>query len=325
MAFYEYREIERLGLDQPPVLDIKFFGRPECSMTELEQFLAEGYLPIEIGELRYQAVGAGSAAEAMVQMLGFDPTSLTEGEQKLLEILARRNRDGYMNQFHMSIPRILKDVYHLPEYDEVDVVNRFKDIVHAFLEYENRPEADGSTKIHDELAGLARKTAKCQLAPFTPGRYLRDLCYRSESTEEQVREKVEFWITAWNRFQAEFARAKVEWPKVEKLRFSFNGLPAAALVTDNRFFSKVCFSDQQAGNIDLLVTMDPDGHTAIMVNGKKNTSSLYRELEVREPGIWYCHEATGHLINGGSEFPGVTPTGLKLSELAGLVAQFPPR
>lgn len=324
MAVYEYREMERLGLDQPPAFNVKFFGKPDCSLAELDQFLTDGYLPIEIGEMRYQAVGAGSAAEAMVQMIGFSLSDLTEGEQKLLEMLVRRNHSGYMNQFHMSIPRILKDVYHLSGYAEVEVMNRFKDIVHAFLEYENRPEGETAVTIPSELNDLAKMTKDCQLAAFTPGRYLRDLCYRGEPAD-QIREKVKFWVTAWNRFQSELDRARTEWPKAEKLRFSFNGLPAAALVTDNRFFSKVCFSDRQAGNVDLLVTMNPAGHTAVMIRGKKNTATLFRELEMREPGIWHRHGATGNILNGGLEFPDVAPTGLKLSELAGLVAQFPPR
>lgn len=324
MVVYEYREMERLGLNQPPVLDIKFFGQPECSMAKLEQFFIEGYLPIEIGEMRYQAVGAGSATEAMIQMLGFELADLTTGEQELLKMLTKRNQNGYMNQFHISLPRILKDVYLLPGYDEVDVMNRFKDIVHAYLEYENRPGYELDVYIEEELGRLQRGTEKCQLAPFTPGRYLRDLCYRGEPTEK-IREKVGFWITAWNRFQAEFARAKHEWPRTDKFRFSFNGLDAAALETDNKFFSKVCFGKDQAGRVDLFVIRDADtGHTAILTR-RKDSLALYRELNRLEPGRWFRHEPTGNLLNGGSEFPDVIPTGLKLSELPGLVAQFPPR
>lgn len=340
-----------------PVDEIKLWGHPECSWDTIDQFVAQGFLPIEIGETSYKEINNsrnklifGSAMEAAVSLLGFEKDDLDPGELKLMEILARRNGNGpkgkneggYMNKFHMSLPRILKDVYMFPGYDEADVITRFKDIVHAFLEYENRPEEavippiriwyDPSAvervpiQILDvpDLDDLAKKTAKCQLAPFTPGRYLRDLCYRGEPADV-IREKVEFWIKAWYHFQSEFIKARHDWPREEeKLRFSFDGFPGAALKTGNRFFPKVVFGDEQPGNVNLLISMGLTGHTAIIVKNKKNTFALYQELNRLEPGRWFRHEATQNLFNGGPEFPDMTPTSLSLGELAGLVEKFPP-
>ena len=304
--------------------EIKLWGHPECPIEEVEKFLNQGFLPIEIGDLNYKAVGVGSAAEATVKTLGYDLSNLSPGEMTLLDMLARRNQNGYMNQFHMSLPRILKDVYDLQGYNEEDVMNRFKDIVYSFLEYEDRPEGANLLQIREELQDLAKKTEQCQNAPFTPGRYLRDLCYRNEPTE-QIREKVSFWITAWNRWQEEFSKARNEWPTVEKLHFSVLGLPAAAVETTNRFLAKVCFGKDQPDRVDIFVSRNPETGHAVIMTRKKDVSALHRELGRLEPGLWYWHESAGNIINGGPLYPEVTPTSLPLSELAGLISKFPPR
>lgn len=307
-----------------PLSEVKFWGNPECPIEQIKEFLTEGLLPVEIGDFSYQIAGVRSAAEATLQTLGYEQGSLTSGQLALLEMLAQRNQNGYMNQFYMSLPRILKDVYDLPEYDEMDVMNRFKDIVHAFLDYEDRPEGSNLTQIREELQDLAKATQKCQNAPFTPGRYLRDLCYRGESTE-QIREKVKFWINAWDHWQREFRNARTDWPKTQKLRFSVLGLPAAAVETTNKFLAKVCFGKDQPDRIDIFVGRNPETGHAVIMTKRKNVSALYQELERLEPGRWYRHESAGNIINGGPLYPEVTPTSLPLSELAGLVSKYPPR
>lgn len=315
-----------------PVTEIKLWGHPECSWDKIDEFVNQGLLPIEIGDTTYSLAGVGSATEAVAVMLGYQRENLKPSEIELIDILARRNRDGYMNQFHMSLPRILKDLYDLPGYEELDLISRFKDVVHAFLEDEDR-RANGTAPVREatnlltgdalELFDLIGDTAKCHFAPFTPERYLRDLWCRGESIG-QIREKVEFWINAWNRWQKEFRNAQHEWPRADKLRFTFNGLDGAAIQTANRFLPKVCFNKEQPGKVDLLVIQSPSGHTAIMTK-KKDVSALFQELNNLEPGRWHLHQSAGQLINGGSMFPEVTPTSLWLNQLAGLVAKFPPR
>jgi len=317
--------LERLSGN--PVTEIKLWGHPECSWTKIDEFVASGLMPIEIGDLGYQSVNLSSAAEAVVAMLGYEKEQLKPSEVNLLDMLARRNRDGYMNQFHMSLPRILKDLYDLPEYDELDLISRFKDVVHAFLEDEDLEDSYEQDKAGSEitqLQDLVTATVRCQFTPLTPGRYLRDLWRRGEPAD-QIRVKVEFWINAWNRWQTEFRNAQHEWPRVDKLRFTFNGLDgAAAIQTANRFFPKVCFGKDQPGKVDLLIIQGPSGHTAIMTK-KRNVSALFQELNNLEPGRWHLHQSAGQLINGGPMFPEITPTSLSLAQLAGLVAKFTPR
>ena len=284
-------------LQGSPVSEINFSEHSDYPPEQIDTLLEQGLFPIELGEMGYKVNGAGSATEALVKTLGYDPANLSAGETKLMELLARRNHDGYMNQFKMSLPRILGNLYDLG-YDEMDLIERFKNVVQAFIEDENRRargEAPARTDslMTDGLHDLVEATTKCAFAPFTPGRYLRDL-WRCGEPADRIREKVSFWINAWNRFQEEYAKAKEEWPKTNKVSFSAGGFSGVAVETNNRFLAKI-----GAPTVDIFINRRLDGHAAIMTR-RRDISSLSRELQRLEPKKWYYHQPAGHLINGGS-------------------------
>lgn len=299
-----------------PILEIKFLEHSDCSPEQIDNLLEEGLFPIEVGEMGYRTTGANSATEALVKTLGYEPTDLGAGEIKLLELLAQRNRDGYMNQFHMSLPRIFGNLYDLG-YDEMDLIERFKDVIHVFLEGKDgqaNEEMRDDSIMASELPDLVEATKKCQFAPFTPGRYLRDLWRRGESIE-QIREKVSFWIEAWNRWQQEYAKAKAEWPNIQKINFSIGNLPGTAVETNNRFIAKV-----GAPTVCVFINRRLDGHAAIMTR-RQDLSALAKELARLEPGKWYYHQPAGHLVNGGNS----TASELSLAQLIELAKEFPPK
>jgi len=299
-------------LQDNPVSEIKFCERSECFPEQIDKFLAQGIFPIELGDMSYKAIDVGSATEAVIINLGLNPTKMSSGVLKLIELMARRNQSGYLNQNHMSIPRILGNLYDLG-YDEIDLIERFKDVVGAFLDDKDR-KADGGAPAKDdsamesELPDLVQKTKKCQFASFTPGRYLRDLWRRGDSVDE-IREKISFWIGAWDRFQEEYAKARTEWAEMKKVNFSVFILSGAAVETDNRFIAKVA-----APTVDIFINRRSDGHGAVMTLGR-DMSGLARELERLEPGRWYYHQPAGHLINGGSS----PASGLSLNRLVELI------
>jgi len=305
-------------LQDSPVSEIKFHNYSECSPEQIDELLVQRVLPIELGDMAYKAVGASSATEAVIVNLGLDPTTeMTDGVSKLIELMARRNQSGYLNQNHMSIPRILGNLYDLG-YDEMDLIERFKDVVGSFLDDKDR-RAEGRVPTRDDatmestLPEVVQATKKCQFASFTPGRYLRDLWRRGDPVD-QIHEKVSFWIGAWNRFQEEYAKAKTEWSEMEKINFSVNGFSGAAVETNNRFIAKV-----GAPTVDIFVNRRLDGHAAIMTLGR-DMSDLAKELERLEPGRWYYHQPAGHMINGGSS----PVSGFSLVQLVELVKSFPP-
>ena len=344
IAVFKYRERERLQLRSYPIVDIVFWGHPECPQEKQDEFLMMNFIPIEIGDLSYRKVKrsndepATSATEALVITLGYDPANISYGEIKLMEILAQRNgydlegqriKGGYMNKFPMSIPLNLRNIYGLEGYNELDIMTRYQDIVLAYIEYENRPEDTVKTQIQEELQDLARMTEKCQNAAFTPGRYLRDLCYRGEPAD-QIREKVQFWIKASNACQREYLKTRDEWPKMEKLKFLMEGMRGAAVETTNQFVSKVVFNheDMEAWvGFGIVIIRNPDsGHSAILTNNynrRKDVSSLHTELERLEPGLW--HRQDSNIFNGTDMYRDVPRSDQSLSQLAGLVSRFPPR
>lgn len=302
-----------------PVTEIVFLEHSECTPERLEELLSQGFFPIEVGEMAYKVGDTGSATEAVVTNLGLDPAELPAGEAKLIELMARRNQNGYLNQNHMSIPRIFGNLYDLG-YDEMELIERFKDVVRAFLDDKNR-KADGTPAARDdasmalELSELVQATARCQFASFTPGRYLRDM-WRLGAPVDEIREKVSFWIGAWERFQEEYRRAKNGWESgdVKRVLFSINGFSGAAVEADNRFIAKVA-----TPTVDILINRRSDGHGAIMTRGR-DLSALGQELERLEPGKWYYHRPAGHLINGGQS----PVSELTLDRLVELAISFPP-
>ena len=217
-----------------------------------------------------------------------------------------------------SLPRIFGNLYDLG-YDEMDLIARFKDVVHAFLESKDSrsngvPPAIDDSMMARELPDLVEATKKCQFAPFTPGRYLRDLWQRGEAPD-QIREKVSFWTKAWSRWQEEYTKAKTEWPDVQKVNFSIGDIVGAAVETDNRFFAKV-----GAPTVNIFINRRLDGHAAILTR-RQDLSALAKELEKLEPNRWYYHQPAGHLVNGGSS----KASEFSLAQLVELAKKFPPK
>lgn len=316
-----------------PISDIIFLESPNCSLEQITEYVDRGFFPIEVGKMSYKSTNnsrnqpAGSATEAVLINLGYeDPADRTAGENKLVELMARRNEKGHLNKGHMSIPRILGHLYDLG-YGEIDLIERFKDVVRVFRDDINRkaggtPPAREDSLMTDQLPDLFRKiefreetqeTKKCQFSPFTPDRYLRDL-WRLGTPIDEIQRKVSFWIEAWNRFQEEYRKAKTEWEsgKILRIEFSVNGLSGAAVETDNRFVAKVA-----APTVNVLINRRTDGHGAIMTLGR-NLSTLSQELNRIEPSKWYYHKPAGHLINGG----GSLASDLALDQIIQLVKKF---
>lgn len=313
-----------------PVTEIKFLEHSECTREQLDEFMKQGWFPIEIGEMSYKKVKnsknepVGSATEAVVVNLGLDSADLPSGEVKLIELMALRNKDGRLNQGYMSIPRIFGNLYDFG-YDEMDLIERFKDVVYAFRDDKNRkadgiPPAREDAPIEEELPDLIQATnkkewKKLQFASFTPSRYLRDL-WRLGAPVDEIREKVSFWIGAWERFQEEYRKAKELWESgsVEKIAFSVNGFSGAAVETNNRFIAKVA-----TPTVDIFINRRTDGHGAIMTRSR-DVSALGQELERLEPRRWYYHQPAGHLINGAQS----PASELTLDHLVEAVKTFPP-
>ncbi len=306
-----------------PLNEIKFVE--QADELDTDALMDEGFFPIEIGKFRYNLVKnsrnntASSALESSLIMIGCeDIENQSPGEQVLVSIFARRNEDGYMNKFRMSLPRILGNLYDLG-YDEMELIKRFKDVVRVFLiNKDNRanlipPERDDRS-MAEEILDLVERTKK-DFSPFTIGCYLRCL-WRLGQPVEQIREKVGFWLSAWDKWQEAYSDAeKNEWPKIEKVNFSAGNYTGTSIQTDNRFISKV-----GSQTVDIFINRRLDGHAAIMTR-KLRMTNLNRELEKIEPGKWYYHKPTGHLINGGAS----KPSSLSSAQLIELVQKFPPR
>lgn len=319
--------LERLQKDGP-VLDIKIWNHSECSTEQIAEWTRSGYLAINLGEENYRKMKVGSATESVFEKLGYSAENRTSGENKLIHILDKHNNDkkhgGFLKSFYMSLARLIRELYEFPEYDQLDLINRLKDVTHAYLEVKDG-EAYGSpanrldSDLDSEFPDLVEATTRCQLDPFTVGRYLLDM-WRLGRPIDEIREKVAFWLNAWNRFEEEMARARTEWQKIERVDFMADGFRGTAIETVNRFVPKI-----GAKEVDIFVTRRPDTGNTVFMTRRLDLSNLSQGLERLEKGKWYYHRSAGQLINGGPRQPDIQPTSLSLDQLVELVKRFPPR
>lgn len=308
---------------QEPITEIKFYGRPDCSPEQIKEWEEAGYIPIDIGP----EVGNMKSASEIVatERFGCNENDRTPGENRVLDLLARNNATGYLGRFHMNMSELVRASYELSGREHIEVINRLKDVICAFIETEdkkadNAPHGRSDSDLQQELPNLFEATRKCQCGPLTLGRYLRDL-WRLERPVEEIREKVSFWLETWERLREETAKARREWPQVEKTEFIVSeGLTGVAIETASRLVSKV-----GATTVGVLINRNPVTGQTVVKTKRLNLELLNRELNRLEPGRWYYHKNSGHLINGGPMHPEVEPTGLSIRQLVDLIKQFPPK
>ncbi len=291
-----------------------------CPEEQMRKWESEGILPIDLGDDKYH-VGINEVGSATEFVLRHIVGCETSAEGVLVEMLDKNNKTGYLKGPFMAIAWILRELYELDECDQREVIKLAAHVVRVFLEAEdgvgidkNRDDA-GLSKFED----LLEKTAKCNFSPLTPASYLKDL-WRLGYAEEEIRERVIWWIDGWKKVKAKMAEADEE---IEKLDLSkvenIAGMTVFFLETNNKFLSKLV-----AKKVDVLVVKNPTGHAAILAY-RFDQTGLADELLRHEPGRWYYQETTGMLINGGVIYKGVQPTSLGAVDFIALLKKFPPR
>jgi len=308
---------------QEPITEIKFYGRPDCSPEQIKEWEEAGYIPIDIGP---EVSNVKSASEAVAAgRFGFNEDNRTPGENRVLDLLARNNATGYLGHFHMNMAELVRASYEFSGREHLEVINRLKDVICVFIDTEDRkadnaPYGRSDSDLQQELPDLLEATRKCQFGPLTLGRYLRDL-WRFDRPVEEIREKVGFWLHTWERLREETDRARQEWPQVEKIEFTVSEIiTGIAIETSSRLVSKV-----GAMTVGVLINRNPVTGQTVVKTKRLNLETLSQELNRLEPGRWYYHKNSGHLINGGPMHPEVEPTGLAIRQLVDLVKQFPPK
>ena len=302
----------------------EYYGNPVCSIQQMLEWEEQGLFPIDIGDEKYNRGLADSATEAAMNILKLAPSP---AEQKLIEILSRNNKTGYLKSFHFSVSWFIRELYELDGYDQTEIIERAGRVVHAFLAVEDmNMEAESVNENLTDLADIAVITQICNNAPFTVGRFLRDL-ERLGHPVGEIRKECEWWFGGFSDIEIALEGARDEYNVLPKTRFPVGNFRATFVTTNSYFVSKVATRDQET---DILLVRRSTGHMAFLSRGL-DISNLAREIKALEPDDrWYHHQGPGQLINGGkvyggTEYGAAKPTALSNDKLTELLQRFPPQ
>lgn len=296
-----------------------FWSNKFCSEEQMLRWDLDGILTIDVGDEKYHQTTAGSATEFVGSLVGVN----TVGERELVDLFNKNNKTGNLRGMHMSVAWTMRELYELPGFDQVNIINCVVDVVDAFVRVLDGERArDASVPMPDNLAALAAELQKCNFAPMTPGRYLRDL-WTLGAAPAEIQQKVQYWIDGWNQIRAEVERGRRAYADLDKepITFKVGSFTAIKLLTGDRFLVKAVGHDR---GIHIRIVQNPDtGLVVIMSQGAK-LGALGSLLKRVEPGLWY-HQMGGNnnqsLINGGPQYTETPPTNHTLDELCELVRQ----
>lgn len=315
--------------DEGEVATVYFWNHPACPAEQLAAWRAEGILPIDIGQEKYHTQGVGSATEYVARALNIALGERPE-VRRLVDLINENNRTGKLKGYNLSIAWLVRELYEIadygyPEYTPEEVVTRAKHVVHTFLVADKTaggqtiPGEEEIQRLQAEFPELCEQTRVCNFAPFTIGRYIRDLWRSGQYTQSQISIWVRWWLTGWDRVRRIMDAAEAEARTMSRYDFRAGGLRGRAIRSDDKFVVRAA-----ARMCDVLITRNDAGHSAVLTRGL-NVSALAAELERREPGFWHHGENAGQLVNGGLIYSGQEPTKLNVDELVKLVRAFPPR
>lgn len=296
---------------QKPKLPIKGFWRLNTySADRMDFWKMSGILPIDIGDEKYHRPenAVGSATEFIMKSLGI---RLRPVEERLVAMLERNNRTGELKAHHLSLAWLIREMYELPQFasDEGmrEVIEAMTHVIQMWLWSEDQGEhpahpARTVEALMEALPDLVEKTKKCNWAPFTIGRYLRD-CWQFGYTEEEVRSWASYWLEGHRKVMEVLAAAEREFSAMPRDEFPLVNVPGAVglyLLTDNSFLVKVAARKYAA-----VIARTTRGNTAYMTK-QLDVTELYENLAKREADQW--HHSGSHVMNGGRIYTHMPPT-----------------
>ncbi len=331
-VFPERPPIDKVGAfvlverrQKQPIENIAFWGNPQCSSRQLDEWRSNNILPIDLGEEKYNRHGniVGSATEFIAKQFCLN---LSPAEQRLVFLLNDHNSTGKLKGYYMSVAWLIRELYELDEYDHTEVVSRAAHVIEMRLREEEEERLPDRTdeEMHKTFPSYLKETEKCSFAPFTVGRYLRDM-WRLGIDPDEIREKVEWWIQAWYKVQTALDEAEKVFQLMEQSGWLGNeycvgsGLRLRVLgANTNKFLVK-----KVARSCDVLIVIESSGRAAVLAYSC-DVRRLGEALDRREPGLWHTAATQGFVLNGGRMYTEGASTRLGRRELIAAIREYPP-
>lgn len=304
-----------------PIEDIAFWGNPRCSSRQLDLWRQNNILPIDLGEEKYNRHldRVGSATEFLAVRLGL---TLSVGERRLIDLINENNRSGRLKQAYMSVAWLMRELYELED-DHAEVVSRADHVVEMFLQEGECGESGRTGKeIQNTFPSYLNEVRRCNFAPFTIGRYLRDM-WRIGLDPDAIRQNVEWWVERWHKVLAALDDAREEVRRRQWKEYIVgDALRLRTLDLEGKNLDKFLVK-KASKTCDVLLVTRNSGHAAILAQGF-DVRGLGDELMRLEPECWFTAEIQGFVLNGGRMYTQAPPTGLSREALIKVIREFPP-
>lgn len=301
-------------------LDVYFWGHNQCPGDKLAEFRSQGLFPIDLGGDKYHSDGAdlGSAARVVGEAFGLLENARI---RRLVELIDKNNRTGYLKGLHLSIVWIIRELYELGrEYQMGGVVRRAMGAVNAFVDAPEEAPVDRSfADLRLEFPDLIEATeGRSGAGPLTLRSYLVDLWYLG-LPPGVIRERIEWWLSAFQAVKTAQMEGDEEYGRI---RDTLHALQVSdrwtirLIAHDNKFVIRAAAKDSHV----LVARSVARGQVAVMLRkGVQLGDEFYETILEREPEIWHHQEQTGLLVNGGLMYPQVPGTALTDDQLIELV------
>lgn len=305
---------------------VEYWMRNDVPEGMLAHWAERRILTIDIGADKYHVAKVASATELIVKRYSIQ---LTDGGKKVLEMINRNNKTGNLKGNYMAIPHLLREMYELNDFEahHLKVVAHAMYVVNTLIRAFDLKERRGFDDMPPQLAQMRENLKRCNDAPFTVGRLLRDM-WQLGASEVDIVHHVAFWIDGFAQLVQERKRGEREFEQLEGAgleNFKAGKFTGIVLRTDDRFIAKAAAKakehDQEKYGVRVVV--NSDGHISVITYGR-NISAFAAELARIEPGRWYHQPKTGCVLNGSVQYKEVPPTALKPSQLIAMLEKHPP-
>ncbi len=283
------------------------------------------YYYVDCGLNEYQARKCASVLE--VVMKDFPNEQMrSEAAEKLLDVLGRNNKTGFLRKRQLSLAWALRYA-RVIDRNPKKVFDKALTVVSVYLmklSYDHLISFNSSvehlgegsemlSKVKAELQELA-DTTELSFEDFTLPWYMAAMEFSGLSKTE-IRDTMNYWL----RYFRALEKAKKEAEAGEGIasEFEISGCGMAKLiVSDNPFIAEA----QVSGNAAMAVVWTEEGNVTILVNHRTGLSlaKLAHNLELAEPDLWYYNKRTESLHNGSPRRP-KAPTAIEPAALVALI------
>jgi hypothetical protein len=293
--------------------------RAECSPG------VEPYL-VDVGDKKYHNRGASAAA---VEQQSSEARS---GKifNHLVDLVNLNNSNGILKNARHSVAKLIRDIYHVMaggDRSQEVVFEHGMDVVNAYFYPHDRRSWD--TLSDPQYADLMQlwegfNVTEAEVVDFTLPLFFKHL-FMSGRSNAEITEKVTWWIERADRVQKRRSAAKEK--SYRPQIFYVKGSPAGLMSIEDYFEAeaapKKLFTDAHP-RIALLIVRNERGQIHIKSSFRYpglDLTVLFNYLNRQEPGKWYFEGRFGAgqmIMNGSSQFTGVTPTSIRSRELTEL-------